>query len=104
MVVQGNDRSLRPSISRCIRHIQRNVKIYRKGMVLSLFFCKQVWIQACEPLTLTKPITIVLFADWSVNTYNTRFHHYEHEHVFVVVYQQLCCVEEALTIVLYMNE
>ena len=80
MVVQGNDRSLRPSISRPMRHILRNVKDCHDGMVSSYLFCRQVQIRACEPLTLTKPISVVLFANWSVNTYNKWFH--IHLHVF----------------------
>ena len=35
MVVQGNDRLLRPSISRQMRFISWHVKSYRDGMVLS---------------------------------------------------------------------
>ena len=78
MDVQGNGRLLRPSISRHMRRIYRNVKECHDGMVLSYLFCRQIWIRACEPLTLTKPITIVLLADWRVNTSDKLFQIHSH--------------------------
>ena len=78
MVVQSNDRSLCPSISRNMRHIERNVKDFHDGMVLSYLSCRQVWIRASEPLTSTKPTPIVLFTFWSVSTYNKWNHIHSH--------------------------
>ena len=66
--VQENGRLLCLFFSRHMRLFQRNIKVFCDGMVLSLFFCKQVWIKACKPLSLTRPKTFVLFAVWSGNT------------------------------------